>query len=217
MVAGAAHVITGPDHLAALAPIAVSDSKRATKLGFVWGCGHGLGVVILGVLGLVASSWLNLEVLSAWAEFIVGFALIAVGLWALKKASQIVIHTHSHEHDSDDHGHSHYHIHASDHSHDESAHRGHSHAAFAVGMFHGAAGTGHLLGVIPSLALPTNEAMIYLAAYLVGAIGSMAGFGAILGKIIRSQGAAQLRRTMFAVAGLSVSLGAIWVGYAWPT
>ena len=34
LIAGAAHVITGPDHLAAVAPIAVDDPRRATRLGF---------------------------------------------------------------------------------------------------------------------------------------------------------------------------------------
>ncbi len=216
LVAGAAHVITGPDHLAALAPIAVDSPKRATRLGFMWGFGHGIGVVLLGVLGLVTSSWLDLALLSAWAEFIVGFALIVVGVWALKRASSIIIHTHAHDHDNDNDGHSHYHLHTSDQNHDEVAHRGHSHAAFAVGMFHGAAGTGHLLGVLPSLALPAEEAVVYLTAYLVAAVLSMAGFGAVLGKMIKKQGIVQLRRVMFGVAGLAVAIGTAWVGYAWP-
>mgnify|MGYP003315356662 CR=1 FL=1 len=42
LVAGAAHVVTGPDHLAALAPIAVQEPARAAKLGFRWGLGLSL-------------------------------------------------------------------------------------------------------------------------------------------------------------------------------
>ena len=218
MAAGAAHVVAGPDHLAALAPIAVNEPRRATRLGFLWGCGHGFGVVLLGVLGLVAGSWIDIEVMSAWAEFIVGFALVLVGLWAFKRALKIVVHAHAHDHGSNDEEepHSHFHVHPSDADHNEAAHKGHSHAAFAVGLFHGAAGTGHLLGVLPSLALPTTEAVIYLTAYLAAAILSMAGFGALLGGIIRRQGVRRLRQTMIGIAGLAVAIGVAWIGFAWP-
>ena len=85
LVAGAAHVVTGPDHLAALAPIAVQDPGRAAKLGFRWGLGHGIGVLLLGLLGMFARDWVAVEALSTWAEVCVGFVLVIVGGWALQQ------------------------------------------------------------------------------------------------------------------------------------
>ena len=169
-IAGSAHVVTGPDHLAALAPIAVDQPRKAMRIGLRWGLGHGLGVIILGALGVFARSAVDVDAISAWSEFIVGFALIAVGVWALRRTMKMVIHAHPHDHqqDSESAGHSHFHVHTSAGDHDTvGAHKSHSHAAFVVGMLHGAAGTGHLLGVLPSLALPTFDAIIYLTAYFV--------------------------------------------------
>ena len=48
---------------------------------------------------------------------------------------------------------------------------------FGVGLFHGMAGTGHLLGVLPSLLLSQVSAAVYLGMYFISAIGAMMGFG----------------------------------------
>jgi hypothetical protein len=42
LFAGALHVLAGPDHLVALAPIAADKPRRALSLGLRWGLGHGL-------------------------------------------------------------------------------------------------------------------------------------------------------------------------------
>lgn len=214
-IAGSVHVVAGPDHLAALAPIAVDKPREATKLGFKWGLGHGLGVIALGALGVFARSWIDVDAISAWSEFIVGFALIAVGVWALRRSSRIVIHAHPHDHDED--GHSHFHVHDVDDDHDaEDAHGGHSHAAFFVGMLHGAAGTGHLLGVLPSLALPTVDAVIYLVFYFVAAVLSMAGFGKLLSVLTLNRGPKVLRRIMVGSSSAAIAIGAVWAVQAAP-
>ena len=116
-LAGSAHVISGPDHLAALAPIALDVPQSAQSMGIRWGVGHGMGVLILGGLGIVTQSTFDLNMISAWSEFLVGFILMGVGGWAFYKAKGIVIHTHPHDHkheksDNDIHRHSsHEHIH----------------------------------------------------------------------------------------------------------
>ena len=50
--AGALHVVSGPDHLAVVAPLVAENPSKGFQLGFRWGLGHGLGVVILGLLGM---------------------------------------------------------------------------------------------------------------------------------------------------------------------
>lgn len=217
LAAGAAHVVTGPDHLAALAPIAAEDPARAARLGFRWGLGHGLGVVALGAVGMFAQSWIDVGVVSAWAEVSVGFVLVLVGGWAFLRASRLVVHAHEHDHGQGHEDHSHIHVHPSDKDHDAAeAHLGHSHAAFFVGALHGAAGTGHLLGLLPSLALPPVEAAMYLAAYFVAAVGAMVAFGGLMGALVRTRGAAMLRRVMYSSSAIAVFLGVYWVGSTWP-
>ena len=63
---------------------------------------------------------------------------------------------------------------------------GHSHphaaASFAMGTFHGIAGSSHLFGVFPALAFPTQAcAILYLAGFGVGAIAGMTAFAAAMG------------------------------------
>ena len=49
--AGFAHVISGADHLAALAPFAARREQHAAwRLGLHWGLGHACGVALIGLL-----------------------------------------------------------------------------------------------------------------------------------------------------------------------
>lgn len=214
LAAGSAHVVTGPDHLAALAPIAADQPRRAAALGVRWGLGHGLGVIALGAVGIVARSAVNIDAISAVSELIVGFLLVAMGLWALRRATRMVVHAHGHHHDDGEHAH--LHVHASADAHDSAAHGGHAHAAFFVGMLHGAAGAGHLFGVLPSLALPTGQAIAYLAAYFIAAVLSMGLFGALMGRFVRNWGQQAMRRVMYGVSTIAVGVGALWIVQAWP-
>lgn len=215
LAAGAAHVVSGPDHLAAVAPLAAQDPKAGAALGLQWGLGHGLGAVSLGALGLIARGTFDLHALSAGAEFIVGFALIAVGLWALYRSRKVVVHAHEHDHSAT--SHDHIHVHDGEKAHEATAHASHSHAVLAVGALHGAAGTGHLLAVIPSLALPTSQAIVYLAAYFVAAVASMTAFGGLLGRVVGAGSPDRVRWVVQGSSSLAVFIGVFWVHQAWPT
>src|SRR5262249_27742433 len=144
IAAGLVHVLTGPDHLAAITPLAISRPQRAAQSGLVWGFGHTGGVVLVVVLALGLRGVLPLDRLAGWSERIVGAVLVGIGLWGLRLAASSRLHAHVHEHD----GHEHAHVHAHRHPHASAgapAHR-HSHAAFGVGVLHGLAGSSHFLG-----------------------------------------------------------------------
>jgi hypothetical protein len=210
LVAGLLHVFAGPDHLAALAPMAVEDPARAARLGLLWGFGHGAGVVLLGGLGILARAAFDVEALSAGSERLVGVVLIGVGLWALRAAMAATVHSHPHGHHPAEQGHPHLHPPGSRHD-EPGAHARHSHAVFGVGMLHGAAGTGHVLGVLPSLALPPAAAAGWLGAYLLGAVGAMGGFGLLLGAFAARQGARGLRGLLGGSGALAVAVGLFWI------
>ena len=77
LIAGAVHVWSGPDHLAALAPLAVRRPRRAWLPGMRWGLGHSAGVGLIGLLSLWLRDRLPVDLLSTWGERLVGVMLFA--------------------------------------------------------------------------------------------------------------------------------------------
>ncbi|MGB0638627.1 MAG: sulfite exporter TauE/SafE family protein [Myxococcota bacterium] len=218
LLAGCVHVVSGPDHLAALLPIAIHNRWQAIKTGAVWGLGHGIGVCVVGGLGMGARHLVDVQAISRWSEFLVGLVLVAVGVWAIRRSSMLTIHSHGHSHDHEGHehgDHEHLHSHSGAAAHSDVDHR-HAHAALGVGFLHGAAGVGHLFGVIPALALPASEASIYIVSYLIGAIVSMATFGGFVGFISTRGGPHFVPLLMKAAGLLSIVVGIFWGVSGWP-
>lgn len=218
LIAGAAHVISGPDHLAAVAPLSVRPQQAAWRVGMRWGVGHSSGVIVIGLLSLLLREMLPRELLSSWAERLVGIMLIAIGLWGLRKAFSRHVHAHEHSHD----GHRHLHIHLHDHSHRhnpagaQTAEHRHTHAAFAVGTLHGLAGSSHFLGVLPALAFTRqSDAIAYLAAFGIGTVAAMAGFSTAI-HFISSRLSFSGARAYSAAMG-TCSIMALAVGLYWLT
>jgi hypothetical protein len=205
--AGGLHVFSGVDHLAALAPAAVENPSNATRTGMFWGLGHGIGVLIIGGIGLVLRGFVDLEAWSGWAEFLVGFLLVGIGTWSIKRSRTVDIHEHSHEHDTT----SHEHLHAHD-----PGDQSHHHAALGVGIFHGMAGGGHLFGVLPALALPTTQAIMYLLAYLVASVVAMGAFAYGVGALAARSGTVWVKRLMLGSGTLAVMVGLVWIAVSWP-
>src|SRR5438093_7092279 len=110
LAAGTIHVLSGPDHLAAVAPITLSNRQRPWNTGFRWGLGHSTGVLLVGLLSLMLRELLPLDLLASWAERVVGVMLLGIGLWGLRRALTLRIHVHAHTHE----GKCHVHIHAHD-------------------------------------------------------------------------------------------------------
>jgi hypothetical protein len=161
-LAGLVHVLSGPDHLAAVAPLAIADRRRGWAAGFTWGVGHTSGVVVVAVLAVLLRDLLPpIDVISAWSERLVGGALIALGFWALRTALKIRSAPHTHGPVTHDH------LHAQRPA--VATRAGHTHASFFMGVLHGLAGSSHFLGVLPALALPTRAAALaYIAAFGAG-------------------------------------------------
>lgn len=211
-LAGLVHVVSGPDHLAAVAPFAVRGGPGIWRVGLRWGLGHAAGTVLVGALALAARGALPLEALSAWSERLVGVVLIAIGLWAIRSLLRARVHTHEHVHDGVRHAHVHVHGDgAVDHSH--GAHR-HGHSALGIGLLHGVAGGSHLVGVLPAMALGSNAAAAgYVAAYAGGSIAGMTAWALALGWLgDRTTDVGRLYRGLgWASAGAALLVGAFWL------
>jgi hypothetical protein len=206
-IAGFFHVLSGPDHLAAVAPLAVADRDRGWLAGWTWGLGHAAGVVAVALAAVAIRDVLPIEVLSAWSERIVGVALIGIGAWALRRSLKIQLAPHAHGGLA----HDHLHVKAGPHW---LRRFGHAHASFYMGVLHGVAGSSHLFGVLPALALPTRTAaLLYIGAFGIGSIVAMTAFAAAVataGWRIRSSAAVH-RAMLMASAAVAVSVGGWWL------
>ena len=195
LLAGFVHVLSGPDHLAAIAPYAVDDRSSAWRKGVRWGLGHSAGVLGVGLAALLVRDRLPIERLSTWAEDCVGLVLIGIGFWALRAALAARLDVDQRDHSQRQHA--------------------HAHAAFGVGTLHGLAGSSHLLGILPALAMPSNfAAALYLLLFGAGSIAAMGTFSTVLGRLASPVGATRVitRSTLLALSAvLAFSVGAFWL------
>src|SRR5688572_28954643 len=206
-LAGLFHVLSGPDHLAAVAPLAVDGRRRGWIAGWTWGLGHASGVVVVALLGVLLRAVLPpIEVLSAWSERLVGGALIAVGLWALSRCVRVGPARHQHGQWA----HDHVHVQAGP---AWVRRLGHAHASFCMGVLHGAAGSSHFFGVLPALALPTQAAaMTYIAAFGAGTVAAMTAFAAAAGRLgAASHHPRTHRLVMTSAAAVAILVGSWWL------
>ena len=89
------HVVSGPDHLAAVTPLLVKNKKRAWQVGLFWGMGHLTGIAIIGGLFLLFKESIPVESISFFSEKLVGWLLIGIGLWGYYRLLGNRIHSNS--------------------------------------------------------------------------------------------------------------------------
>ncbi len=82
-IASIAHVATGPDHLAAVTPLAIDSRKKSWAVGLSWGLGHTFGMLLIGLLFILFKEYLPIEAISKHSEKVIGILLIGIGSWAL--------------------------------------------------------------------------------------------------------------------------------------
>ena len=186
LAAGFFHVLAGPDHLAAVAPLVADDDRVAWRAGLSWGLGHTAGVLLVGALLVAFRELLPMQALSAWSERLVGVALVAVGLWGLWRARAPHVHQHVP-----------------------------SAPSFAMGTLHGLAGSSHLYGVLPSLMFSSRiDALMYLAGFGAGAIAAMTAFSAMLGAVALAAGRSSQsvrQAVLYAASAAAVVVGGVWL------
>jgi hypothetical protein len=206
--AGLFHVLSGPDHLAAVAPLAAADRQRGWFAGWTWGIGHASGVVVVAVIAILLRDVLPpLDAISAWGERLVGAALIAIGFWALRRSLAIGGARHAHGTVA----HEHVHVQKGP---GWVRHLGHAHASFYMGVLHGVAGSSHFFGVLPALALPSRAAALtYIGAFGVGTVTAMTAFAAAVGSMGSRihAGTFAHRAMMLTAAALAFTVGGWWL------
>ena len=131
--AAIAHVLSGPDHLAAVTPLAIESRNKSWGIGLAWGIGHTVGMLMIGVLFYFFRDFIAVDVISEHSEQLVGVLLMGIGGWAIAKVfvkKEVGKHSHPHFHRVESRGdfvHIHKHAHGEAHSHSEADAQSHSH------------------------------------------------------------------------------------------
>lgn len=184
LVFGLKHA-TEIDHVVAVSTV-VSEHRsvwRSSLVGALWGAGHTLSLVVVGVIVLVFRVAIPQSVAS-WLEFGVALMIIALGVLTVTRVlrRRSDVHVHRHSHDGESHVHIHFHEHGTDHA------AAHSHVIsklglkpLVVGAMHGLAGSAALsllvLTQVPSVSL----GLVYLGVFGLGSTAGMVLMSALIG------------------------------------
>lgn len=238
IAAGGLHAVTGPDHLAALLPLCMGRRwYEAASTGATWGLGHGAGAMLVGMIAFALRGALNLHALAPYMEAAVGVSIVVIGitgyrearawaasakqsaatpgastdearsstdevcyapspgvLWAPASCSAAgVVMTHAC---------------------DEPTPQAGVGRTLLNGVLNGVSGTGHILGVLPALAMPSwAVAGVYLGCFGLGTLLAMALFTGVVGEL--SSQLSEYTPVAPATSAMVASLVALALGSVW--
>ncbi len=219
LLASSLHVLSGPDHLAAVTPLVFEEKKnKHYRIGLFWGVGHVLGMLLIGILFFLFKESFDVEWISSYSEKIVGFILIIMGLWFLYRL-KFPKKTHVHPHLHRENGKEIFHIHSHEHTENKKSHE-HKHeklvqttelSSMGIGIIHGFAGVSHLILMLPVLGFSTKtESALYLTGFAVGTIVSMGLYTFVLGKFEKIS-KLNINVLKFAGAFFALIVGIYWI------
>lgn len=167
---GCLHTLSGPDHLAALAPLSIGRTRvESAAVGALWGCGHDAGQVLFGLLFLLLKDRLHIEVLRTWGTRVVALTLVVIGAMGIREASEMSLPAS---------------FVALENGEFESPvvkKKKIGFATFATGIVHGLQPDA-LMMVLPALALPSRVAgAMFLGMFLVGTVVAMGSYTVFIG------------------------------------
>ncbi|XP_002990873.2 uncharacterized protein LOC9659115 [Selaginella moellendorffii] len=173
LMAGCLHTLTGPDHLAALAPLSIGRTKmEGAFVGALWGCGHDAGQILFGLLFLVLKEKLQIDLLRTWSARVVGVTLLVIGAVGIKEAQEVPIPCLAGEGCEADY---------EDSGGVQERKKPFGFATFGTGVVHGLQPDA-LLVILPALALPSRLAGVaFLFMFLLGTVVAMASYTAFVG------------------------------------
>lgn len=222
------HVISGPDHLAAVTPLVFEKERSAWKIGLFWGLGHLSGMLLIGLLFVFLKDVLPIEKISSNSELLVGYILIGIGLWTFHriykrkkshkhphlhkdKAQYKYVHIHNHEH-----MHEHHHHNGQGHTHEHDKMESQSSStSFVIGFIHGLAGVAHFLLLLPVLGFSSGfQGVQYIIGFGIGTVIAMVIYTLVLGKISQSFKNSN-NKTIITAIQIVGGVFAIFIGVYW--
>ncbi|MFP2997272.1 sulfite exporter TauE/SafE family protein [Spongiivirga sp. MCCC 1A20706] len=191
LIAALLHVVTGPDHLAAVTPIALDMNKKQWKVGFLWGLGNLGGMLMIGLLFLFFKEYIPVETISVYSEQLVGIVLLIVGGWALLKVFRKPK------------------IKVSERNTDFG-----KLSTIGIGFLHGLAGIAHFILLLPVLGFESQtESIQYIIGFALGTVGAMTLFTVVLGIIKKiNKTSANYNNSIRVIGGVfAIVVGIYWL------
>lgn len=245
LLMGVIHVVTGADHLSAVATLSCgNDRYAATVLGVRWGVGHCVGLLVVFLAVLAASEEIDrasVRGVEKHMGIVVGLLMLglgAYGLWDARAAGDGGHGGHAPSRrygaledpergdgvkralfrDPDDENEEEAGASKRGQGAGAARHDGtwRSVGAVAIGVVHGAAGPGAVLGVLPAVALRRSSLVVgYFAGFCVATVATMGAFAASYGEVTSRLGdahGARVRSVLRCVsAGACLAVGAAWI------
>ncbi|MFD1294821.1 sulfite exporter TauE/SafE family protein [Lutibacter holmesii] len=205
IIAALVHVISGPDHLAAVAPFAIESKREAWKVGLFWGFGHIFGMLSIGVLFLFFKELIPVEKISTYSEQFVGVILVFLGVWVLFKVFKNDEKTISSSISQSNKIHTYDFLNA----------RQGNFASLSVGFVHGLAGVAHFLLFLPVVGFASNnDSVKYIIGFAIGTLIAMIVFAMFVGSIAAFSKPVS-NQYFFKGIRLAVGLFALVIGVYW--
>ena len=214
------HVISGPDHLAAVTPLVIETKRKSWKIGLAWGLGHLIGMLLIGILFLLFKDFIPIETISEYSEQMVAIVLIGVGIWAFYRIYKAPkTHKHPHIHTEKE---AYIHIHKHEHNQND-AHQ-HTHkkvvkqnviSSLGIGFLHGLAGVSHFFLLLPVLGFENQfEGVQYVIGFAIGTVLAMSMYALMVGRLIEYS---KQQHNDFFLKGIRFAGGlfAIVIGFYW--
>jgi ABC-type nickel/cobalt efflux system permease component RcnA len=207
LLVGARHAFE-PDHLAAISTLVTGtrSPRNATLLGLIWGLGHTLALLGVGLALVLAGGLLPGRLANAF-ELAVAAMLVVLGMRAIVRGLRNTDgHTHLHRHGglAHTHGGAHDHVHVGD--------RAFAWRPLTIGIVHGLAGSGALTA-LAFAELPTTSArVVYMLLFGIGSIAGMTLATGIAGNVLAriSRGERAQRVLAVTTGGVSCICGVLW-------
>ncbi|MGB1449099.1 MAG: sulfite exporter TauE/SafE family protein [Flavobacteriaceae bacterium] len=207
IIAAALHVISGPDHLAAVSPIAIETKHKVWRIGFYWGAGHLFGMLVIGLLFISLKEAIPVNSISNYSEQLVAIVLIGIGLWSLYKLFyRESIHKKSKRITSE----------VLFNQKQDQQHRKVNNGvtfSFSIGLLHGFAGIAHFLLLLPVLGFSSKvDSGLYIIGFAIGTVLAMTLYSMILGVLTKLVSNNKLLLNVIRTTG---SVFALLIGFYW--
>jgi len=176
-----------PDHLTAMATLVgeTRDARRGAVLGAIWGVGHTISLVVVGLVLIAVGEALPTR-LAVVFELAVAAVLVVLGVRTIR-----------HRHDG-----------PAAHVHIDRATL--AWRPLAVGLVHGLAGSGALTAIVFAQLPSTASRIAYISLFGLGSVAGMAAASAVAGASLGAVPGRTQRALLVGAGVLSIVLGIAW-------